>query len=150
MSLPYLLPQMPAYTLAKFILKSTKYEILVFLGLILANSECLNEEFIMYDCGGNSWLIKSDKSLGELNLVFLPWRKMTKPCPTSAPGKDFRIRKKELQILKIAPGLYFNFEDSTIPLNSAQYLNQNASILKALSEIASGWKIQTSFSYLDH
>lgn len=58
----------------------------------------------------------------------------------SAPGKDFRTRKKDLQILKIALCLHLNFGDSTILLNSAQCLNQSVSILKALSGIASAGK----------
>ena len=104
----------------------------------------INSEFLMFDCKGNSQPVKSKMSPGELNLVSFPSRKMTKPCLISAPGKDFRTRK-DLQILKIALCLYFTFEDSTIPLNSAQYFNQSVSILKALSGIASGWKNTNKF-----
>jgi hypothetical protein len=68
----------------------------------------------------------------------------------SASGKDFRTRKKDLKILKIALCLYFSSEGLIIPLNLTQRSNQSASILKALNAVASGWKMQASSSYLTH
>lgn len=115
-----------------------------FLVQFIINSECLNEEFVIFDCRGvHGWLSQKKKSPGEFNLVSLPWKKMTKPCFILAPGKagrDFRTRKKDLQIFLITLCLYFNYGDSTIPLNSVQCLKRNVSILKALNGIASGWK----------
>lgn len=68
----------------------------------------------------------------------------------SASGKDFRTRKKDLKIPKIALCLYFSSKGSIIPFNLTQCCKQNASILKALTAMASGWKIQASHSYLNH
>lgn len=103
--LPYLLQLIHIHYLAKVTLLAPKCETSAFLSLIYHYFIILKLRIC------NVWLWRklmavqaktNKKSPGELDLVVLPWRKMTKPCLMSASGKAFRTRKKDLKILKIA------------------------------------------------